>query len=444
MENPVIVFDNVSFAYEGAEPVLRNLTLEVAAGEFVALVGPNGCGKSTVAQLMDALLLPSAGEVRVCDVPTAAKPQEAHRHVALVFQDPADMSVASSVEADVAFGPENLGLSCEEAAARVAEALAQVNASDLAKREIASLSGGQQQRVAIAGGLAMHPDVLVLDEPTSMLDATAREQLLALLRRLADAGMAIVLITHNAADAEAADRVIRLGEEPEQARAAEPHAPCCAKPGAEVLLRVDDVSFAYDEAPVLENVSLEVQAGECVGVYGSNGCGKSTLLKLMNALLLPDAGAVVACGADTRAKKTRKQVRQRVGLVFQRPELQLFASTVIDDVMFGPRNCGCNRDEARARALEALAALGLDAERLAEQNPFRLSGGQQRLVAIAGVVAMQPQVLALDEPFAGLDALGCEAVRSLVRSHCAAGGATVLVSHDPAELESLCAHVFQL
>jgi energy-coupling factor transport system ATP-binding protein len=209
----LIELENVSYKYHNTA-ALSELSLRVEQGEFVAVIGPNGSGKSTLAQHLNALLLPSEGEVRVGGVSTSTADSgqiwEIRRRVGMVFQNPDNQLVATTVEEDVAFGPENLGLPQEELRRRVDWALCQVGMSQLANSEPHKLSGGQKQRVAIAGVLAMEPDCIVLDEPTAMLDPQGRDEVWATLESLHKKGITLLLITHFMEEAACADRIFVL------------------------------------------------------------------------------------------------------------------------------------------------------------------------------------------------------------------------------------------
>jgi energy-coupling factor transport system ATP-binding protein len=210
LSDPILDLRGVDFAYGEALPAIRGLSLCVGAGCFLAVVGANGSGKSTLARLLDGLLLPTAGRVLVDGLDTAdpATRWEVRRRVGLVFQNPDNQIVASIVEDDVAFGPENLGIAPELIRRRVDASLAAVGMSTYRRRAPDELSGGQKQRVAIAGALAMEPRVLVLDEPTAMLDPDGREEVMEVLRGLHARGMTVVLITHYMEEAAQAERVV--------------------------------------------------------------------------------------------------------------------------------------------------------------------------------------------------------------------------------------------
>ncbi|WP_165055202.1 MULTISPECIES: energy-coupling factor transporter ATPase [unclassified Adlercreutzia] len=558
----MISFEGVRFTYDGAAPVLDGVDLDVAAGEFVCVLGGNGSGKSTLAKHANALLMPDAGCVRVDGMDTR-EPESLYAVRAtagMVFQNPDDQIVASLIENDVAFGPENLGLPPDELRRRVTHALAEVGLEGFEKKETAALSGGQKQRVAIAGVLAMEPKVLLLDEASAMLDPRGRSGLLRVCAELHAAGMTVVMITHFMEEAVRADRVVVLeggriklegaprevfahvdelralnlevpfaadfsarlraagvevpleidegrlanevvarwraaggaGAQDAQdvgspagdrgaaggagtsrgARAAEAEAavdPAAPQPAGAPLITFEHVSYAYDaaaakrsraskrarKAPVqapdwgnspdavwaLRDVSLSVREGEFLGIAGHTGSGKSTLIQHMNGLLHPTAGRALAGGADLADKRVAREVRGSVGLVLQYPERQLFAATVYDDVAFGPRNLGLPEDEVGRRVRASLERVGLDPDDLSAKSPFELSGGQQRRVAFAGVLAMRPRTLVLDEPAAGLDPAARRDFLDLIARLHAQGMTVVMASHSMDDLARLCSRV---
>ncbi len=209
-------------------------------------------------------------------------------------------------------------------------------------------------------------------------------------------------------------------------------------------IRLENVSFSYlEDTPLsqaaLRNVSLEIQDGEFVGLIGPTGSGKSTLVQHFNGLLKPNSGKVFVDGVDLTRKDTQlRLIRQKVGMVFQYPEHQLFGETVLEDVGFGPRNGGLPEETVIQRVREALAYVGLDYEAIKDQSPFELSGGQKRRTAIAGVLAMQPSVLILDEPTAGLDPEGREEILGEIRQlHEERGITVVLVTHSMEDVARL-------
>jgi energy-coupling factor transport system ATP-binding protein len=465
----ITVFDNVSFSYDSSHLTLSGVSVDIEAGDFVCLLGANGSGKTTLARLMNALLEPSEGNVVVFGFDTRdhAHTFDIRSNVGMVFQNPDDQIVASLVEDDVAFGPANLAIPSDELKSRVSDALAAVGLSEFERREIATLSGGQKQRVAIAGALALKPSILVLDEPTSMLDPLARNQLMDLCHTLNKDGLTIVLITHFLEEAAQAHRVLVLDngaialdgpphdvlahqkelEElqlptrlPVRAKSRERETET-VEGGISECLSFSDVSYRYrDDAPwALEGVSMAIREGELIGITGLNGSGKSTFIQLAGGLLHPTRGCVRAFGIDLADKRASRSARPRMGIVFQYPERQLFAATVFDDVAFGPLNLGMPAEEVETRVREALDLVGLDLEQLRTTSPFALSGGEQRRVAIAGALALRPSLLLLDEPTAGLDPRARSAFFELVVDLCDNHGISIaLASHDVDDLEQLC------
>ena len=207
----------------------------------------------------------------------------------------------------------------------------------------------------------------------------------------------------------------------------------------------EQVSFSYDgERDALEDIELVVDDGEFLGVIGHTGSGKSTLVQLMNALLVPTAGRVLVDGMDTRERKLRRKVRTTVGLAFQYPETQLFANTVAEDVAFGPRNLDLPDGEVDRRVREALERVGMDYAEVAQRSPFDLSGGQQRRVALAGILAMEPRVLVLDEPAAGMDPATVSEIRAYLSELNDQGLTIVLVSHSMDDVAELCSRIIVL
>ena len=470
----------------GDSVALDDVTLEVCRGERVCVLGANGSGKSTLASVICGLLAPDEGDVElaghaVCTggVPDLAAYRDARRQLGLVFQNPDDQIVTSVVADDVAFGPENLSVPRAQISVRVARELRRVAMEKYAHADPSRLSGGQRQRVCIAGALAMEPAVLVLDEPSSLLDVRGRAAIMRVMGRLAAAGATLVHVTHFMDEALAADRVVvmqhghvalegtpdevfaaknaqvieALGlEMPFEARLAvalrqagaaggaiaAPGAPSDEKPAAcaacahtaePLAILARDLGFSYGpDAQALDGVSLKVPVRATTAIVGQTGSGKSTLLRLLCGLEAADAGSLTVCGINAATKRGRRQVRRAVGYVMQHPERQLFAQTVAEDVAFGPRNQGLSAAEVEGRVAHALDLVGLADRR--DASPFELSGGQQRLAAIAGVLAMEPELLVLDEPTAGLDPRGRARLRALMADLAAHGVTLLQVTHS--------------
>lgn len=499
------------------EEILKGVDITIKKGEFIALLGRNGSGKTTFSKQLNAILRPSEGTVTVDEMGTkdADKLYKIRQRVGMVFQNPDNQMVAANVEEEVAFGPENLGMESDTIVARVKQALEQVRMWKRRKTAPNHLSGGQKQRIAIAGILAMHPDYIVLDEPTAMLDPKGRKEVMEALQRLnQEQEMTVILITHDMEEAALASRVILLADgqmrfdgRPEKFFGADAllaemgmEAPLSyrvrklidsdvfekkigdarveeatidkrekvaeydktgreweasselvdkkknKKAEAETdeknqdLLSLQHVSYIYSpgtayEKVALDDVNLSLGKGEIVGLAGHTGSGKSTMIQLLNGLLKPTSGTVTFEGKDIHAKGySGNYLRSKVGMVFQYPEHQMICDTVWEDVAFGPSKQGLTGEACETRVEEALRFVDLP-EKYYQASPLQLSGGQKRRVAIAGVLAMHPEYIILDEPAAGLDAAGKREIFDRIRRMSREQGIGVLlVSHSMEDL----------
>ncbi|MDD7401628.1 MAG: energy-coupling factor transporter ATPase [Eubacteriales bacterium] len=508
LSKDMVCFTDVSFAYQSDQQEIRaieDLSLAVRRGQHVAIIGHNGSGKSTFARLCNALILPDQGQVSIAGLTASSMEAvyEIRRTCGMVFQNPDDQIVASSLEEDVAFGPENLGLSTTEIQSRVQDALARVGLTPYAKMSPQHLSGGQKQKLSVAGVLAMHPTCLVLDESTSMLDPQAAQDLMDFVTELCRTeGLTLINITHNMEEAMRADQVFVLSRgklvlsgspreifaQPDRLTQENlvlpfylglyhellPWVPALAYPetaedlannladliklmdtgklsslGKEGLLvdqepsasptqesfiEIKDLSYSYNPKSsrpqqVLHEINLQIRQGEIFVLCGHSGSGKSTLISHLNGIYRAQTGWVKVLGYDSRVKEDLIKIRQLVGLVFQYPEKQLFAETVAEDIAFGLRQQKLAEEEISARIREVAELLDLDPD-LLDRSPFELSGGQQRRVAIAGVLAMQPEVLVLDEPAAGLDPLARQAMLDEIKALNRKGKTIVMVTHN--------------
>ena len=530
----IITVQNLSYQYpqnnhenNGDALALNNVSFEIAKGEFVGIIGHNGSGKSTLAKLLNGIILPTKGDVMIAGMNTKEPDLiwDIRKTAGMVFQNPDSQLVATMVEEDVAFGPENLGVPREEIRIRVDEALATVRMGEYKNKKPHQLSGGQKQRIAIAGVLAMQPSCIIFDEPTAMLDPVGRFEVMSTIQKLnKEDGLTVVHITHYMEELIEADRIIVLNGgkiemmgtpkeifsrvddlkalcldvpqvtalgsvlkkagldlpdgilsgdafceacvgvqddseskcrragtqallEPESGSvgAQELLEPESRKAGEAEILSIENLSYTYNvgspfEHIALKNISAVIPKGSFVGLIGHTGSGKSTLIQHLNALYTPTSGTVRLNGMDIFAgkKKDRIAVRHQVGLVFQYPEYQLFEETVAKDVAFGPKQMGLSEDEIARRVDWALQAVGLNDDTIKDQSPFDLSGGQMRRVAIAGVLAMRPEVLILDEPTAGLDPYGRREILGMIADlHRDEGITVVLVSHSMEDISSL-------
>ncbi|MBO0870820.1 MAG: ABC transporter ATP-binding protein [Micromonosporaceae bacterium] len=424
------------------------MDLVVERGERVLLLGPSGAGKSTLLLALAGLLATDSGE------------QEGELSVAgqvgVVFQDPQTQLVMARAGDDVAFGPENLGVPAGEIWPRVGEALAAVGFRYGRDRPTAALSGGEQQRLALAGALAMRPELLLLDEPTANLDpagaALVRD---AVARALADRDTTLLLVEHRVTEAlPLVDRVVVLAAgggvladgTPAEVFAAHgdrlaaegvwvpghpvPPRHAAGPPGAQ-LLSGTGLGFRHPRAtvPALSHVDIAVAEREAVAIVGPNGSGKTTLALLLGGLLRPSAGSVRAARwpGDPYRWPAAKLAR-RIGSVFQNPQHQFVTARVDEELAIGPRRSGAPPAAIRSIVDDLLARLRLD--RLAAANPYTLSGGEQRRLSVATALATSPAVLVLDEPSFGQDRRTWLEMVELLAKLRDDGTGIVVVTHD--------------
>ena len=481
----MIVFEHVTFTYpQSTQPALRDISLELAAGDLVLLIGHSGAGKSTLLRCLNGLVPHFSGGVLSGNVrvngldPVAAKPQVMSRHVGFVFQDPESQFVMDRVEDEIAFALENAAMPPQEMRVRVEETLDLLDLEPLRDRALATLSGGEKQRVAIAAALALRPDVLVLDEPTSQLDPKSAEDVLSALVRLnQDLGLTVILAEHRLervlpfvdtvvylprdgapqvgppatimATADLAPPLVqvarlldwtpvpltikdglRFSRRMEIAPNAAMAAPSPPAAGDDAILRVDNTTVDYATQRALDGVNMDVRGGEVLAVMGRNGSGKSTLLRSMVGLVRPQHGAIRLRGASIAGREVADICRE-VGYLPQDPNALLFAEHVLDELEITLRNHGLMSAQGSTppiAPLDLLRELGLGHK--VHAYPRDLSVGERQRVALGAIMVTQPAVLLLDEPTRGLDYDAKEALVRLLRGWCGRGMAVVLVTHD--------------
>lgn len=446
---------------------LRGVDLAVEPGERVLLLGPSGAGKSTLLTALAGLHDPeSSGQGEGVLVVDGQPPRQVRRRIGLLTQDPETQLVMARAGDDVAFGLENRAVPTAGIWPRVDEALAAVGFRYGRDRPTGALSGGEQQRLALAGVLALRPGLLLLDEPTANLDPQGADLLRSTLAAvLAQTGATTVLVEHRVADAlPLVDRVVVLepgggviadgipaqvfardGTELAARGVWTPDRPVPRRrarhaPAAELLRATQVSSRPADEAVPAPVVDLSLRQGEAVAVTGPNGSGKSTLAMLMAGLLAPTTGAVHATTAlgDPRRPLHRWRAADlvgAVGTVYQEPEHSFLASTVVEELEFGPLRGGMAVARVQRRSAELLVRLGL--ESLAQANPFTLSGGQKRRLSVAAALATAPPVLVLDEPTFGQDARSWDALLALLADLRDDGTAVLAVTHDEPFVDAL-------
>lgn len=527
--------------------ILDDLNIEIEPGDFIAILGHNGSGKSTFAKHLNALLLPDEGNIYIDgeDTKSVEELWKIREKCGMVFQNPDNQIVGVTVEEDVGFGPENLGVKTEKIWDRIKDSLTKVDMYKYRKKSPNHLSGGQKQRVAIASSLAMKPKCIVLDEPTAMLDPQGRKEVMDIIKSLNEnENITVILITHHMNEAIMAKKVVVIDDgkialqgtprevfsnveqikklkldmpqimelsyelykcgkfdrydiltidefiKELEKRGLEKHkiknsdgidgnvkesidekveenikdnveekyfsneiekisksqndkdtadredTEVTGSKDIEPILSLNNVSLKYEEntsmeVKALDDISLDIYNDEFIGIIGHTGSGKSSLVQVMNGLIKATDGNVTYKGENIQDKSfDKKRLHLDVGLVFQYPESQLFEETVLKDVMFGPLNKGMSEEEAQKAAKEALEMLGIG-ENYYNDSPFELSGGEKRRIAIAGVLAMNPEIIILDEPTAGLDPMSRNnLLNSLKRLQTDKAKTIIIVSHN--------------
>lgn len=485
---PVIAVENLKYRYPHADALaLDGLTFTVEKGEFIGIVGANGAGKSTLSQALIGLVPQFyngayGGRVLIDGLPAESTPiSELCCKVGLVFQNPFNQlsGAKDNVYEEVAFGMQNLGVPRAEMHRRTENALKLLDIWQFRDRNPFDLSGGQMQRVAIASILVMEPDIIVLDEPTSQLDPQGSEEVFRTVDKLAHSGITILMIEQKIEKIAAyCDRILllhqghqiafdtpqkvfsrpdleQLGvqapvftricralgttlpdgsypvtveEAANQLRRTSALPPVSAQQEERPeLFEIRNLEFSYRPGtPVLHGINLQLDARP-TAIIGQNGAGKTTLVKLLKGLLRPTGPSIWFRGEDI-SHKTVAALAAQVGYVFQNPDDQIFRYNVLDEVMFGPLNIGMSEEQAREKSRAAQALTGLSDQE--NSNPYDLELNERKMVAIASVLAMDPDVLILDEPTIAQDMMGRRRIADIVRTLSAQGKLVLAILHD--------------
>ena len=472
---------------------LDDISFTAEKGEFIGIIGENGAGKSTLSQAFCGLVPQFykgayGGKVTVDGIDAATTPTaELCKKVGLIFQNPFNQlsGAKDTVWDEVAFGLENFGVPPEQIHERLDKVLHQLDIWQFREKNPFDLSGGQMQRVAIASVLAMEPEILLLDEPTSQLDPQGSEEVFHTVELLAKTGITIFMIEQKMEKlASYCDKILLLHEgkqidfdtpekifsRPDLAELGicPPYVtrycieqnlfrpdgtyPVTMEDVKRVLKRdmerkvtlpqltdpvltevpedrfaVRNLKFSYTEDhPIFENFQLSLDQRP-TAIIGQNGAGKTTLVRLLKGLLKPSAGTILYQGEDI-SRRTVASLAGQVGYVFQNPDDQIFKYKVIDEVMFGPLNIGMPKEKAKEKAMEALALTELTS--YAGENPYDLELSQRKLVAIASVLAMDTDVIILDEPTIAQDYRGKEIIRNIITSLSGQGKLVLAILHD--------------
>ena len=446
----IITVKNINFTYpQNNKAALFDVSFGIEKGSYVAIVGHNGCGKSTLARLLCGLERPDSGIIQI----------EENNRIGIVFQSPKAQLVSGVVSRDTAFGPQNLGFSKGEVELRVIESLNVVDMLDRASSSTAALSLGQTQKVALSGVLALRPEILILDEAVSMIDPQAREEILEFIRYWHKCGNTIIQITHDMEVLQDADSVIGIEEGkvffygtqkafladkenvkricglplPKQSRGKRDAENRLSK--AECSLKLEKLTYIHDAVSIspsdysstgghgIFDINLEFYKGSLTALTGASGAGKSTLLEVCAGLVLPQSGTVY-CSSERRPV-----------LAQQNAQAALFEPFAADDVAFGARNRGVSGKTLVETVKRSMGEAALPFEEFGERRTFELSGGEQRRLSIAGILALDSDIIMFDEPTAGLDSQARQEVMKLMRSLSAQGKTVIFSTHKRDEAD---------
>jgi energy-coupling factor transporter ATP-binding protein EcfA2 len=480
----MIEASRLTYRYHPAAPAsdLQDINLSIAVGEYVLLCGASGSGKSTLCRALNGLIPHFhggrlEGQLVVAGLDVREQPvHELFAHVGLVFQNPEAQLFNSTVERELAFGLESLGLPARDIRQRIQWAAQVVGLDYLLGRRPTDLSGGEKQLVAIGAMLALQPAVLVLDEPYSNLDPATAARIREILRDINELGTTIILAEHRLHDivADVSRMVVLhegqialdgpprevLREDVARYGLTEPYPVSWGKAhdlpilplsvdealhfinnsqtvfeplnerqrptiiAGKPVIQVEDMWYHFDDEPVLKQATLEVRRGECLALVGANGAGKTTLIKHFNGLYKPKRGRVTVLGQDTQRAQTSTLARH-VGLVFQNPNDQFFRRTVHEEIMAGPRAMGFSDPQWR----DTLVSL-FHLQPYLARSPYRLSEGEKKRVAFASALATRSEIIVLDEPTTGQDRHFREALHELLNELRSRDYTIVLVTHD--------------
>ncbi|MBP2663847.1 MAG: transporter related, partial [Firmicutes bacterium] len=488
---------NLSFQYKTQkdDKALNDINLEVETGEFVIIMGPSGAGKSTLANCLNGLV-PNfikgtySGQVDILGRnPAKEKVGSMAKDIGLVFQDFESQLFSTNTKLEIVFGPENFNVNREVMDKIIAAIVQTVNLSGLEERQPATLSGGEKQRLAIGSVLAIQPQIMCMDEPTTDLDPLGKLGIFKIARELHNSKQfTVLIIEHETEEALQADRIIIMekgsivadGKPAELLREVDffhslgimplqiplyfsklgltkevlPLTPeegmsaftagkfridedryaallevdiAREKKYGNCILTVKELEHQYITSKLaLKGIDLEIKEGEFVAVIGHNGCGKTTLVKHFNGLLLPSSGTVLVNGKDT-CRSTIFDIGKEVGYVFQNPDHQIFSDTVYDEVAFSPKLRGFTTAEIDRLVKEALKAV--DLEGYEQEDPFSLTKGERQRIAVASVLSAQPKIIILDEPTTGLDFKEQFKMMQLIKHLNESGHTIILVTH---------------
>ena len=475
-ENKVLELHNVTYTYEGEKlPVWELLSCAFYEGKIHAISGPSGSGKSSILYLLDGLIphmyegkLEGKVYLKGNDI-TDVLPRYRCEDIGFVMQNPDSQFCTYTVEEELAFGMENLGLSVEEMQQRIKETLEFVGMAGSEEMDLNNLSGGQKQKIAIASVLVTKPSILLLDEPTANLDPESRKQIFDLIVRLSrEQNITIIIVEHNIVEIiDHVDYFLALDKQgklvlncekgaPEEAQwiaenSHDPEIPHREKKvhDEEPVITIDNLGFAYPlpgkknakSRPILRNLDLKIYKQDFLAIVGENGVGKSTLMKLLFKVNKADEGEIFIHGKEIRRWST-KDLYHSMGLVFQNPENQFITNSVQDEMLFSLKRSKLSMEEKEKQVDDMLRRFHLEHEK--EKSPFALSQGQKRRLSVASMLLTNQQILFLDEPTYGQDFENRQELMRDMQELVNNGITIVMITHDMSLVKQYATRVVEI
>jgi energy-coupling factor transport system ATP-binding protein len=459
-----VEIQDFSYSYPGEEaPTLRDINLTIEQGEFVVIAGPSGGGKSTLGKALAGFLFQDehprfSGKIMVNQTDMTQVPLYlSSKRVAYVQQNPEDQFCTLSVLDEIAFALENTCLAPVVIDMRIDQALRIVQGLDLRDRLLATLSGGEKQKVAIASMLALSPDVLILDEPTSNLDPNATQHVFETLHSLRkQKQLTVIIIEHKLSQLITLNPKIfwlsdgLLTTQTKWKEFYRWHTlEIDTKPRPQIktfmhnqpLLEVSNIDVCINGKEILDDISLDVNPGEFIAIMGPNGSGKSTLLQTIMGFHTPKRGRLTGLGQDLTLAKTSELITE-IGYIFQNPDHQLFTQSVWHEATLTLQNLGLMTDENISNAKQLIEESGLG-ERF-DTHPQRLSYGEKRRLNLAAVILHNPKLLLIDEILIGQDMFNAHKWMDILKSYTADGHAVLLVIHHAVLTQTYCDRVIFL